>query len=257
MVYTLVLDHIVVAVDDLNQAIEDYKSLGFRVAYGGKHASGTTHNALIPFSDGTYIELIALTGQDKTDADAEDFSSFFQNGTGSAGYALFTDDLDEDIADMKARGVTVTPIRHGSRELTDGRTIKWRIAHVNNNIFPLFIQDETPRHWRVSDSERRTRHENGARGVEKVSFVVEDLHTGIARYRAILGVPPQVDHHAAYFFLESSVLHISVPMDDAMEEHLKTRRNAPYRVTLKIRNDGTPGKLDIQKTHGLNLELVE
>lgn len=257
MVYTLVLDHIVVTVDDLNQAIEDYQSLGFRVVYGGKHASGTTHNALIPFSDGTYIELIALTGEEKTSADAEDFSGFFQYGTGAAGYALFTDDLDEDVSDMKARGVTVTSIREGSREMPDGRLLKWRIAHVNNNIFPLFIQDETPRQWRVSDSERRTRHENGAKGVGQVSFIVDDLHTGIARYRAILGVPPQVDHHAAYFFLESAVLHISVPMDESMEAHLKTRRDAPYSVTLKVRNDGTPGKLDIAKTHGLNLELVE
>ena len=69
MVYTLELDHIIVTVDNLNEAIEDYKSLGFRVMYGGKHASGTTHNALIPMSDGAYIELIALTGEEPSDSD--------------------------------------------------------------------------------------------------------------------------------------------------------------------------------------------
>jgi len=257
MVYTLELDHIVVTVDDLNKAIEDYKALGFRVMYGGKHASGTTHNALVPFSDGAYIELIALTGEDVTDTDAEDFSNFFEFGEGAVGYALYTDDLDADVADMKERGVQATPIRNGSRELPDGRTIKWQIAHVDNRVFPLFLEDETPRSWRVPDSERRTRHENGAKGVSQVTFIIEDLHTGIARYRAILGVPPQVDHHAAYFLLEGTLLHITVPMDDAMEAHLKTRRDAPYALQLKTRSSAMKGTLDSSKSHGLNMELVE
>lgn len=257
MVYTLVLDHIVVTVEDLNQAVADYQSLGFRVIYGGKHASGTTHNAVVPFSDGAYIELIALTGDEATDTTVEDFTSFFQFGYGSVGYALYTDDLDEDVSDMKSRGVTVTPIRNGSRENTEGRILKWRIAHVDNNIFPLFIQDETPREWRVPDNERNTRHENGAKDVSQISFVIDDLHTGIARYRAILGVPPQVDHHAAYFLLESTLLHISVPMDASMEAHLKQRREAPFTLKLKTRNHGESGVLDATKTHGLNIELVD
>ena len=158
--------------------------------------------------------------------------------------------------DMRSRGVLVTPIRHGSRETEDGRIIKWRIAHVDNRIFPLFVQDETPRRWRVPDSERRTRHDNGARSISKVSFIIDDLHTGIARYRAILGVPPQVDHHAAYFLLHGTLLHISVPMDNAMNHHLETRRDAPYNIEIKTRGDGTPGKLDITKTHGLSIKLV-
>lgn len=257
MVYTLELDHIIVTVDDLNKAIEDYKSLGFRVMYGGKHASGTTHNALIPFSDGAYIELIALTGEEASDTDVEDFSSFFKFGEGAVGYALYTNDLDEDVSDMKARGVQATAIREGSRELPDGRTIQWRIAHVDNRVFPLFLQDETLRHWRVPDKDRHTRHENGAKSISKVTFIIDDLHTGIARYRAILGVPPQVDHHAAYFLLEGTLLHVTVPMDDAMQQHLETRRDAPYELKLKTRSDAMAGKLDSSKSHGLKMELVD
>ena len=257
MVYTLELDHIIVTVDDLDQAIEDYKALGFRVMVGGKHASGTTHNALIPFSDGAYIELIALTGQEASNTDAEDFSRFFQFGEGPAGYALYTDDLDEDVNDMKARGVQISPIRQGNRELPDGRIITWRMAHVDSRLFPLFIQDETLRRWRVPNSERRTHHENGAKGISQVTFVVAGLQTGIARYRAILGVPPQVDHHAAYFLLEGTLLHITVPMDDAMRQHLEKRRDAPYELKLKIRSGAIAGRLDSSKSHGLQMELVE
>jgi len=256
MLYTLELDHIIVTVNDLDKAIDDYKSLGFRVMYGGKHASGTTHNALIPFSDGAYIELIALTGEENTNPDAEDFSSFFEFGEGAVGYGLYTDDLEEDVADMKTRGVQASAIRKGSRELPDGRTIKWQIAHIDNRVFPLFLEDETARNWRVPDSDRHTRHENGVKGVSQVTFVIDDLHTGIARYRAILGVPPQVDHHAAYFLLEQTLLHITVPMDDDMHKHLNNHRDAPYELKLKVQRGSVVGKLDVSKSHGLNIELV-
>jgi len=256
MVYTLVLDHFVIAVENLEQAIKDYQALGFRVMYGGKHKSGTTHNALIPLSDGVYIELIAKTGDDPSDTSVEDFGSFFQWGYGPAGYAFYTTDLDEDVADMKSRGVLVSDIRGGSRELPDGRVLKWRIAHVDNQVFPLFLQDETPRRWRVPDHERRTRHENGAKSVSQVTFIVDDLHTGIAKYRAILGVPPQVDHTAAYFLLEDTLLHITLPTDASMRQHLKKRRHAPYEIKLKTRNNTVNGTLDTTKSHGLTIRLV-
>ena len=52
------LDHIVIFVRDLRQAVEDYTALGFQVEPGGRHAR--TENALIIFADGTYLELLAL-----------------------------------------------------------------------------------------------------------------------------------------------------------------------------------------------------
>ena len=56
----LLLDHVVIHVADLDAAIADYASLGFNVQRGGTHADGATHNALIVFADGSYIELIAF-----------------------------------------------------------------------------------------------------------------------------------------------------------------------------------------------------
>src|SRR5262249_58019959 len=53
------IDHLVVAVPDLDAAIESYQSVGFHVVRGGRHQVGT-HNALVPFADGVYLELIAF-----------------------------------------------------------------------------------------------------------------------------------------------------------------------------------------------------
>jgi catechol 2,3-dioxygenase-like lactoylglutathione lyase family enzyme len=46
------LDHVVIAVNDLDRAVADYQSLGFTVYPGGVHHGGVSHNALIVFEDG-------------------------------------------------------------------------------------------------------------------------------------------------------------------------------------------------------------
>src|SRR5262249_28482211 len=53
------IDHMVVVVPDLDIAIKNYRDLGFTVVPGGRHPIGT-HNALIGFADGAYLELIAF-----------------------------------------------------------------------------------------------------------------------------------------------------------------------------------------------------
>jgi len=53
------LDHIIVAVKDLNKAITTYRTgLGFTVVSGGDHPIGT-HNALVHFGL-FYVELLAV-----------------------------------------------------------------------------------------------------------------------------------------------------------------------------------------------------
>jgi catechol 2,3-dioxygenase-like lactoylglutathione lyase family enzyme len=47
------LDHLVILVRDLDQAVREYDVLGFTVTPGGEHTDGLTRNALIPFRDGS------------------------------------------------------------------------------------------------------------------------------------------------------------------------------------------------------------
>jgi len=55
----LALDHVVIAVSELEAAMADYRALGFTVVAGGSHPGRTSHNALVVFADGSYLELIA------------------------------------------------------------------------------------------------------------------------------------------------------------------------------------------------------
>ena len=101
-------DHAVILVNDLEKGTEDYRAFGFNVFYGGKHADGKTHNALIVFRDGTYLELLAPTDptllQSIDPSDQNGFLPMFQNGEGFGGYALLSNDLKSDVRDMQNRG---------------------------------------------------------------------------------------------------------------------------------------------------------
>ncbi len=53
------IDHIVIVVNNLDVASTQFETAGFTVTPGGSHPTGT-YNALIPFQDGSYFELIAV-----------------------------------------------------------------------------------------------------------------------------------------------------------------------------------------------------
>src|SRR5262249_42797522 len=53
------IDHLVIMFKELEPAIAAYRDLGFTVVPGGEHPVGT-HNALVTFADGAYLELIAF-----------------------------------------------------------------------------------------------------------------------------------------------------------------------------------------------------
>src|SRR3954454_8828451 len=53
------LDHVVIAVRDLDAAIARYDALGFAVTAGGRHVGRGTHNAIVRFGL-DYLELISV-----------------------------------------------------------------------------------------------------------------------------------------------------------------------------------------------------
>ncbi|HKA32190.1 MAG TPA: VOC family protein, partial [Candidatus Binatia bacterium] len=87
----LALDHIVIAVRDLERAIDDYKNLGFTVVPGGRHPVGT-YNGLVAFADGSYIELISFYRENP----AHRWWAFLQKHEGLVDFCFRTDDLAGD-----------------------------------------------------------------------------------------------------------------------------------------------------------------
>lgn len=248
-------DHVVIAVDDLEQAINDYRDLGFSVYYGGRHASNTTENALVVFEDGSYLELLAPTGDEPADVDAVDFRQLVHTGEGLAGYALISLDIEEDIAGIRERKGRIDDPQIGKRITTDGEEIQWKTATVKGTLAPFLIEDVTPRLLRVPMEPERVDHRNGVLGISQITVIIEDLHLGIVRYKALTGVTPQVDHDSAYFLMGTQMLKIIVAQDRVMEEYLTNYGDVPYTITLRAGRGGNEGLLPLAQAHGARIML--
>src|ERR1051325_156914 len=98
------LDHVVIAVADRDKAIADYRALGFTVQVGGKHAGRTSHNALVVFEDGTYLELIAWEGPVPSD---RWYAAQMQHGEGLMDFALLPESAAAAVDEARARGLAL------------------------------------------------------------------------------------------------------------------------------------------------------
>lgn len=169
------IDHIVIAVRDLAKATEDYTRAGFTVIEGGEHKDGVTHNALVAFADGAYFELIAFKNPDQ-EQDHKWWHRFVQ-GEGLIDYALRTDDLSKEVADLRARGLDASDPIDGGRFRPDGVRLDWqtiRFDGASSPALPFYCFDLTERHLRVPGGDA-TSHANGITGVAGVTVVVGDM----------------------------------------------------------------------------------
>lgn len=191
---SLPLDHLVILVPDLEQAIRDHTALGFTVQPGGTHSEGSTHNALIGFADGSYLELIAFLQPDP----AHRWYRHQEAGQfGLIDFALSPADIrltiDATRAPTKGQppafdgGSYEGPFK-GGRERPDGERLAWEIALPPGGDLPFLCSDVTPRSLRVREGQVRA-HANGVQGVASLTVLVADLDASLARYRVLLETP--------------------------------------------------------------------
>ena len=180
------LDHVVIAFHDLEHAVGDYRARGFTVTPGGSHPGRTSHNALVVFEDGSYLELIAWTRPNP----AERWNNVLvAHGEGFMDFALIPEDVPRAIAEAKSRGLELDGPIEGGRLRPDGRKVEWRTARQKTFDLPFLCGDVTPREWRVPEGLAR-RHPNGCTGIGRIDVAVADATVSSKRYAALLGAPP-------------------------------------------------------------------
>ncbi len=213
---TFALDHVVIAVDSLKAAAERYRADGYTVIPGGKHANRATANALICFADGSYLELIALTGDPPLPGKI-DFSRMLAAGHGLAGFALRVNGLDAVAAALRSRDVLVGDVFAGERRRPDGVRVAWKLALIDYGFAPFLIEDVTPHQLRVPDDPAITTHANGKRGIESVIVGARNLNVTAKRYMRLLGTAPDT---LMRFRLENADIALEWRKDQAEEERL-------------------------------------
>ena len=262
---SLPLDHVVIAVLDLETAIADYTALGFQVLRGGDHPGRPTHNALVVFADGSYLELIAW----KSPAPQERWWPLLQrHGEGIVDFALLPQDTAETVAGAARRGLVLEGPLAGGRLRPDGERLQWQTARPSSADLPFLCGDITPRALRVPEGAARV-HPNGAIGVARLDIAVHDLDTSLARYRALFGeaasaaqigaavTEPGSGLRHARISVGSSTLVLSSATDsgaaspNAIGRRLASRGEGPSALVLRRADTAGAGQvLDIARTHG-------
>jgi len=106
------LDHLVILLEELNEAVGGYEKLGFRVTPGGEHADGLTRNALVPFADGTYLELVAFVDPDDEQDNVWGWRPFLETGGGLVDYCVVRRSYGRRVA-SRGGGVRTGRSRRG------------------------------------------------------------------------------------------------------------------------------------------------
>ncbi|MGF1470528.1 MAG: VOC family protein [Rubrobacteraceae bacterium] len=232
------IDHLVILVRDLEQASEDYEDLGFNVMPGGKHADGLTRNALIPFEDGSYLELVAfLNPEDKRD-NIWGWRSFLGSGVGLLDYCVASDDLEEDVRSFQERGLSVSSPEDGGRQLPDGTELRWRIARFEQSgrVLPFLIEDLTDRTLRVPNTPA-TVHPNGSRGVSDLTLAVSDLRASTGLLGSLTNdakAVPEFGKRHPRFAVGDQALILTTPenAEGPIRQRLNAAGDGPFSITL-------------------------
>lgn len=191
IIFKLPLDHVVITVSNLKKTVEQFKSLGFHVEYGGQN--GPTHNALIFFKDGKYIELISLRStfikavlktllliknlsfnKRKPVELSTRFLNWFQEDFGLCDWCLRCENIHDTVAALKKPGHVMTNIEEFERVRPDGMVAKWMLSGAEPRSLPFLIQDISPPDIRVPYVEN-CNHDNGVIGISGLTVNQQHL----------------------------------------------------------------------------------
>jgi hypothetical protein len=146
------IDHLPVAVKDLERAARDFARLGFTLKAGRPHANGI-RNAHVKFPDGSGIELIAV--RRAVDAQTRRYVDFLEGGEGAAYIAFHARDMARLAAALEAAHIGFREA-HGIVTLRDPRL-----------GFVFFVRDNRS----PTDRPEHFAHANGATAMSGVWLV--------------------------------------------------------------------------------------
>lgn len=184
------IDHVVVAVHDLERAQAVYTRLGFTLTPRGIHTLGSQNHCIMFERD--YLELLALP---KTHPATQYYSDFLVTGDGLAAIALATEDAAAAHAALRSNGIEAEEPLDFARpvELPEGtRDAAFRIVQLPVMQTPgcrTFLCQHFTRDvvWRPEFQ----RHAVGVTGLAGIALIVEDPARDAPRYAKIFDTWPQ------------------------------------------------------------------
>lgn len=199
------IDHVVIAVPDLDAAVEEFgRRLGIEAGGGGEHPTLGTANRLAWFGD-TYLELITVTDRERAEASwlgAPAMRLLDERGGGFVAIALASDDLAGDLVRLRAAGSALVGPMPGERRRPDGAIVRWWLATPNlvGPTAPPFLieHDAAGAEWTPDERAARAARVHPAGGALRmmsIEITMVDPARVAAGYRQTLGlrVEPWLD----------------------------------------------------------------
>lgn len=185
------LDHLIIAVKDLDQAEKNYKKiLGTNPVWRGKHKSLGTANSIFNFKN-TYLELLTADGEG---LGAELVKNLIQeNGDGLAGIVFGVDDMPQTVKQLKQEGYEISDPAggEGSDDVTN-KVRKWENLflppELTRGLFSFIIQHH--------DGELPSHKEYAKDSINKLDHVVINTNSAdsfIETYRDVFKIRLALD----------------------------------------------------------------
>jgi catechol 2,3-dioxygenase-like lactoylglutathione lyase family enzyme len=235
------LDHIPIAVNDLERAADLYRSLGFALKPGRPHDNGI-RNVHAKFADGTELELI--TAPAARDALTRTYRNHLAKGDGPAFLAFYARSVDR--AEERLAGLPY--IFFGSRNQSPTDRPE-HFAHANTATSLIGV-------WLAADDfsrERRLLQDLGATIREQDVQTPDPIRTAVALVPdgRVLLLPATRQRVPGRRVIGATLRVTSL---SAARDVLS---KAPAPVPRALRETGTSLFLPPEVTHGLWLELCE
>jgi hypothetical protein len=217
-----------------------------------------SHNALISFADGSYLELIAFY-REATD---HRWWNPLQQGERLVDYCMQTDDLPGDTKKLREAGVAIKDPVPLSRTRPDGYELKWLLSLTTGShrgVAPLLIQDVTPRRERIPQT---FKHKNGAAGIRTLTVAAGELSAIEHWYGAVVGqngtaiTDDSLNASGRRYRIGPHTLDFLLPQEahSPLDNWMRIFGPSPFAATLHG-DFSSFSVLDPRLTHGANIAL--
>ena len=277
------VDHAGICAYQLEPLQKVFAGIGLETIYGGAHATSGTHNALLGFDDGSYLELIAPNPNSAVKTKGHDYDVLKPDRAQTCFWATGSRNILSDVLRLRKLGFDIESPQLGSRKRPDGILAVWDTAALDQksggDILPFIIQDRGLRSIRIQPSPSVAGSE--LRGLEWVVTGVKDLDASIALVRKAYGWPaPTIASDTAFgvkmaYFAGTPVI-LAAPLDKNswLTAQLDKFGQGPIALLLGSNDFAGSSKrfklsgeaswfgrklawFDVDKLHGARLGVVE
>jgi hypothetical protein len=182
------IDHVVIAVTDPDAAAGRLADdLGLEATGGGRHEALGTFNRLVWFGD-SFIEFLGVFDRPLAERSWIGAPALraLDVGGGFVTWAIATDDLERDVARLRAIGADLSDPIDGERRRVDGAVVRWRLSMppgLGPGHPPFLIEhDPASAEWARPDRAARAEQRHLVGGpvrLEVLELPVDDVNASI------------------------------------------------------------------------------